>query len=177
MSYYTHILLCWEGGHILGYADQEKIKIIAGKYIDMYKGYEKELDALYIEEKIKKLSRKELTDKDYERHRNLENKAVSNATICILEKIESGKALFEGTKGCLWISGGIFNYTSGDTILLQLKNFFKELWDNKCFGIGDVVCFSESEQSNVANVLVLDVDKMEIRQVEKGENWCWGLNW
>ena len=178
MSYYTHILICWEGGHILGYADPENIKEIAGKYVKIYEGYEREL-ALYEdeEEKQKKLRKEELTDEYYERYINLGDKVVSDATICILKSIESGKALFEGTKGCLWMSGGIYNYTSGDIVLHQLKDFFKELWDNKCFGIGDVVCFSESEQSNKATTLVLDVDKMEIRKVEKGEKWCWGLNW
>jgi hypothetical protein len=177
MSYYTHILICWEGGHIVGYADPEKIKKVASKYIEIYEEYEKELDILFEEEKQKKLRKEELTDKDYEKHRNISGRVVSGATICILKNVESGKALFEGTKGCLWISGGIFNYTEGDTVLDELKDFFKELWDNKCFGIGDVVCFSESEQSNEASILVLDVDKMEIRQVEKGEKWCWGLNW
>lgn len=34
MSYYTHILICWEGGHVLGYADQEKIKKVASKYTE-----------------------------------------------------------------------------------------------------------------------------------------------
>jgi hypothetical protein len=177
MSYYTHILICWEGGHVLGYADPEKIKKVASKYIEMYEEYEKELDLLFEEEKQKKLRKEALTDKDYEKHRNISGRTVSGATICILKSVESGKALFEGTKGCLWISGGIFNYTEGDTVLDELKDFFKELWDNKCFGIGDVVCFSESEQSNEASILVLDADKMEIRQVEKGEKWCWGLNW
>lgn len=132
MSYYTHILLCWEGGHVLGYAEPEKIKEIAGKYVKMYEEYDRELDDLFEEEEQKKLRKEEKTDKDYERHRNLSGRTVSGATICILKNIESGKALFGGTKGDLWISGGIFNYTEGDTVLLQLKDFFKELWDLSC---------------------------------------------
>ena len=177
MSYYTHILICWEGGHVLGYADPEKIKKVASRYIEMYEEYEKELDILFEEERQKKIRKEERTDKDYEKHRNISGRVMSGATICILKSVESGKALFEGTKGDLWISGGIFNYTTGDTVLEELKDFFKELWDNKCFGIGNVVCFSESEQNNEASMLVLDADKMEIRQVKKGEKWCWGLNW
>lgn len=177
MSYYTHILLCWEGSHVLGYAEPEKIKEIAGKYVKMYEEYDKELDDLFEEEKQKKLRKEELTDEDYEKIRNIGDRVVSGATICILKNVESGKALFEGTKGCVWISGGIFNYTEGDTVLDELKDFFKELWDNKCFGIGNVICFSESEQSNEASILVLNANKMEIRQVEKEEKWCWGLDW
>jgi hypothetical protein len=177
MSYYTHILICWEGGHVLGYANSEKIKKIASKHVGMYEEYEKDLDVLFEEEKQKKLRKEELTDKDYEKHRNISGRVVSGTTICILKSIESGKALFEGTKGDLWMSGGIFNYTEGDTVLYELKDFFKELWDNKCFGRGDVICFSECEQSNDASILVLNVNEMEIHQVEKGEKWCWGLNW
>ena len=177
MSYYVHVLICWEGGHAIGHADPEKIKSIAVKYVDRYKSYELEYDKLVKEEKQKKLRKEELSENDNKRYKDLENLTVSYATISILENISSGKAYFKGSKGCLWISGGIYNYTDGYTVLDELKDFFKELWDNRCFGIGDVVCFYESEQSGEANVMILDVDKMEIHEVEKGKKWCWGLNW
>ena len=35
----------------------------------------------------------------------------------------------------------------------------------------------ESEQSNDAIILVLDMNVGEIHEVEKEEKWCWGLNW
>lgn len=176
MSYYTHILICWEGGHTIGYADPEKIMKIASKYVDKYEKYEKEYDKLCELEKQKKLRKEKLIEGDYKRFRELENEMATQATIDIMRSIASGKALFKGTKGCLWISGGIFNYTDGYMVLDEMKDFFKELWDNKCFGIGNVVCFTESEQSNEARILVLD-NVGEIHEVEKEEKWCWGLNW
>lgn len=177
MSYYTHIVICWEGGHVLGYANPKKIMEIANKYADRYENYEKECDELLEQERQKKIRKEELTDEDYKKHRELCDRNVSQATIDILKTITSGKALFEGTKGCLWISGGIFNYTEGYTVLDEMKDFFKDLWDNKCFGIGHVACFSETEQSNEAHVIILDVSKLEIHDIEKGEKWYWGLNW
>lgn len=178
MSYYTHILICWEGGHVVGYADPEKIKSIASKYFDIYKSYVTEYDKLMLEEEIRRNAKKEkLNEDEIKRCRDLENLIVTSATMSILENISSGKAYFKGSKGCLWISGGIYNYTSGYTVLEELKDFFKELWDNRCFGIGNVICLHESEQSREAQVLVLDADNMDIHEVEKGEKWCWGLNW
>lgn len=177
MSYYTHIVICWEGGHVIGYADPEELMKVASKYVDMYENYEKEFDTLLEEERQKELRKEERTDDDYKKHRELGDRTVSQATIIILKNIASGKALFKGTKGCLWTSGGIFNYTGGETVLEEMKDFFKELWDNKCFGIGNVVCFTESEQSNEARTFILDVEKGNIQEVEEGEKWCWGLNW
>lgn len=172
MSYYVHILICWEGGHVLGYADPENIMSIANKFVDRYKNYEIEYDKLLEEERQKKLRKEELSEN--KRCKDLENLTITYATMSTLENISSGKAYFKGSKGCLWLSGGIYNYTDGYTVLDELKDFFKELWDNRCFGIGDVVCFCESGE---AHIMILDVDKMEIHEVEKGEKWCWGLNW
>lgn len=150
----------------------EKIMSIANKYVDRYKSYEIEYDKLLEEEKHKKLRKEELSEDDNKRCKDLENLTTSYATMSILENISSGKACFRGSKGCLWVSGGIYNYTEGYTVLDELKDFFKELWNNRCFGIGDVVCFYESEQSGEACVLILDVNKMEIHEVEKEEKWC-----
>ena len=125
MSYYTHILICWEGGHIISYADPEKIMRIASKYVHRYEKYEKEYDKLCELEKQKKLRKEKLIEGDYKRFRELENEMATQAKIDILRSIASGKALF--------------NYTEGYTILDEMKAFFKELWDNKYFGIGKYV--------------------------------------
>lgn len=182
MSWYVHIMICWEGGHVLGYADQEKIRSIAKKYYDQYKKLDDEQEKFFEEMEEKKRNGEKETDDDIEKYRyynNLtdNNKMVSIQVIDILESIASGKAYFKGNKGCLWMAGGIYNGGDGYYILEDLKDFFKELYDNKCYGIGDVICFTEDEQGYCARIHILDVGKMEIHEVEPGERWCWGLNW
>ena len=79
MSYYTHIVICWEGGHVLGYADSKKIMETANKYVNRYENYEKEFDSLLEQERQEELRKEGRTEDDYKKHRELSDRTVSQA--------------------------------------------------------------------------------------------------
>lgn len=173
MGYYKHILICWENGTIIGYAESETVKSIANKWFVEYKNYDNELDMLYKLKGELRFKEKNLNYKDDKRKRELDDKTFTQASLNILESISNGKSFFEGTKGGLWMAGGIFNYTSVDQVLEELLPFFKELKENNCLG-SNVIGFNETEQRKNVDVYMIDSNKMEVEHVGT-QTWYWGL--
>ncbi len=172
MSWYENIIISWENGTVIGCSDVEKIKTIAERYVEMYRKYDEDMDNICEKERNKKLKNEELSNNDYKKYIELSDKCISEASINMLENIASGKAYFEGSKGGIWLTGGIFNYTPTYIVLDELLDFFKEL--KKVNSIhGNIVGIRESEQSDEADIYILNTETMETKKVDKGEKWCW----
>jgi hypothetical protein len=176
MSWYEHNMICWENGTVMGYADIEKIKSIAKKYVERDNDYDKELDELFEQERQLKIKKKEVPRDLCQKIKDLSDKTLSSPAVNILEAVSSGKAYFEGSKGGLWLAGEISNNTSIYRVLDNLGEFFKELVDNNCL-YGNIIGFGESEQSGEAEIYMLDKNTFESVKIEKGQKWCWGLDW
>ena len=174
MSWYEHILICWENGTVIGFSDIEKIKEIASNYVMMYKKYDEEMDVIFDEERQSKLKKENLTDEFYKKYRELDDKRISGTSLNILEDISSGKSYFEGNKGGIWICGCIANNTTTWMVMDELTTFFKELIDKNHLH-GNIIGFGESEQSGEAKTYIFDKNIMGSRELEKGEKWKWGL--
>lgn len=170
-EWYENIVISWENGTTIGYSDVEKIKTIAKIYVKMYRKYDEDID-IFEEERNKKLKNEEWSNNDHKKYGELIDKCISEASINMLENVASGKAYFEGSKGGIWLTGGIFNYTPNYIVLDELFDFFKEL--KKVNSIhGNVVEIREYEQSDETDIYILNTETMETKKVGKGEKWCW----
>lgn len=103
-----------------------------------------------------------------------EEDELTDETKWFLKDVINGKSCFKGSKGDLWLWGIIGNYTRGETLLEELKPFFKTLYEKRyILNAAKVIVMEENEQTENVTIFQLGRDG-QIKTFTSEGKWFWG---